>query len=444
MSLQTCKSGDTQGFPVKLSQPLTDIWSSSPLGSTRANIDTQLKTLTIPTDFSVSWGPPTQLASIRVSATSSHCQIRGFDTVSDSTSLTYRNASYKCSSVMSIVKNQHAFLTGTKASDYEVILAFQLKNKSENPSSPDIILITRPLVFGTWNTSPFWASINSAILKGTAQKTFVDLSTMFAYDSSSMMPMVKYQTCLPVKLINYRNSNSKIASLTIRVNVITQPIYVVADDSGLGICSSITQYTLITEPRNPVDLFEGASVDTRFQFKDGLGPGGFPVGIQWNLIPMAAPTINSFETVINKFMILVPESFIGKSLTELSDITTPAPVPKKKRALKCYRITEKDIQNGEILVDPTTGESLKSTLDREAKESVGGDLSLLGDPSGLMPGDVQYIIFVITTSVLSIGLFGYLIYIFNMLMMGNEYAYHNVGFFVFLLAGLITFGVVLG
>jgi hypothetical protein len=444
MSLQTCQPGDNQGFPIKISQKLSDVWPSSTRGSTAADIQKELKALTAPTDLSVSWGPPAQSAQISVISTSTLCQIRGFDTVSDSTTMTYGSATYKCSSVMSIVKNQHAFLTGTKVTDYEVILAFQIKNKSDHPSSPDIILVTRPLIFGSWNTDPFWSNVNTAMIKGTRQSCVVDLSTLFAYNSSAMMPMIAYETCLPVKLINYKSSPSAIGSLKIRVNAITQPIYVVADESGLGQCSSISRYTLITEPKNPVDLFEGASANTKLQFKDGLGPGGFPVGITTNLIPMAASSIiGSFETILDTIIILVPESFLGKSLSELSDIKTPAPAPKKKRALKCYRInSEKDIKNGEILVDPETGESLKSTLDKEAKDSIGGDLSLLESSSGLMPGDVENIIFIILTSILSIGLFGYLVYIYNMVVTENEYAYHNLAFFVFLVISLISFAIV--
>jgi hypothetical protein len=439
MSLQTCKRGDTEGFPLKLSQDIAQAWPASTNGSTESAVNAQLKKLMSPTDFSVSWGPPTQSASISVTSTSSKCQVRGFDTVSDSTSLIYGNATYKCSSVMSIVKIQHGSLASRSSSNYEVILAFQIISKSDNPSSPDIILITRPLIFGSINTSPFWASVNTAMVRETPQNCAVDLSTLFAKNSSEMLPMIAYQTCLPVKLLNYKSSPFTLASLNIRVNVILTPIYVVADDTGIGKCTSVTRYTLITEPRNPVNLFDGVSANTKLQFKDGLGPGGFPVGITTNLIPLApSSTISSFERVLDTFMIIVPEDYLGKSLSELSEVNTAAPAPKKKKALKCYRIdSEKDIKDGTILVDPSTGESLQTILDQEGLYSSGVS-------SGLMPGDVQDIIFVIMTTLLSIGLFGYLVYIFNMLTTGQEYAYHNLAVFVALLAFLISFGVIFG
>jgi hypothetical protein len=100
--------------------------------------------------------------------------------------------------------------------------------------------------------------------------------------------------------------------------------------------------------------------------------------------------------------------------------------------------------NGEILVDPETGESLRSTLDKEKKDSVGGDLSAFNESSGLMPGDVEHIIFIILTTIISIGLFGYMVYIFNMINTGQEYAYHNLTLFLFLFIGLCIFGVKFG
>jgi hypothetical protein len=163
-------------------------------------------------------------------------------------------------------------------------------------------------------------------------------------------------------------------------------------------------------------------------------------------MPMApSSTIRSFETVIDTFMILVPDAFLGKSLSELSNAKTPTPVPRKKRSLKCYRInSEKDIKNGEVLVDPQTGQSLKSTLDREAKDSVGGDSSLLDGSSGLMPGDVQNIIFIILTTLISIGLFFYMVYIFNMYNNGHPYTNHNIAIFVILFISLVTSGILFG
>ena len=446
MSLRNCSSGSTQGFPIKLSQKLNDVWT----GETMDSVNNKLKKLTVPTDFSVSWGPPSQNSSVSVIFNQTVCQIRGIDTVSDSTTLTYGRAQYKCSSVISIVKNQHATLTNTNASDYEVILAFQLQSKSDNPSSPDVILITRPLVFGSWNSTPFWAAVNTAMLRNSPQSCVTDLSTMFAYNSSTLMPMITYESCLPVKLLNYNGAPSKTGSINLRVNVITQPIYVVADQNGLGQCSSVTKYTLITEPRNPVNMFDSVSANTIMQFKDGYGSDGFPVPATTNLIPQAtAAVISDFNTVLNTISILVPEAFLGKSLSELSDIKTPAPLPKRKKAYKCYRIdSEKDIKNDQILVDPETGEPLSETMRKELIESAGGDPSLLGKaPSGLMPGDVEHIMFIILTTLMSFGLFGYLIYTVSMIQAGGDtasYGYYNLAFFGVMFLFLVGFSVFFG
>jgi len=446
MSLRNCSAGGTQGFPIKLSQKLNDVWT----GETSESVNNKLKKLTVPTDFSVSWGPPAQNASVSVIFNASVCQIRGIDTVSDSTTLTYGRAQYKCSSVISIVKNQHATLTNTGNSDYEVIIAFQLVSKYDNPSSPEVILMTRPLIFGSWNTAPFWSAVNTAMLRNTAQSSVVDLSTMFAYNSSMLMPMVTYETCLPVKLINYQGAASATGSINVRVNVITQPIYVVVDENGLGQCSSVTKYTLVTEPRNLINIFENVSANTIMQFKDGYGPDGFPVPATTNMIPQAAANIiTNFDIVTDKIIILVPEAFLGKSLSELSDINTPAPLPKRQKSYKCYKIdSEKDIKNGQILVDPDTGEPLSETMRKELIESAGGDPSLLGTaPSGLAPGDVEYIMFIILTTLMSFGLFGYLIYTVSMIQAGGDtasYGYYTLAFFGILFIFLIIFSVFFG
>jgi len=383
-------------------------------------------------------------------------QIRGIDTVSDSSTMIFGNATYKCSSVISILKNQHTLLTSTKASDYEVIMAFQIKNKQENPSSPDIILMCRPLVFSDFNTSPFWASVNAAILQEKPQATVVDLSKMFSYDSSTFMPMISYYLCSNVKLLNYKNSVSQLGSLKIRVNVVLSPIYVVADTNGLGKCNNVNKYTLITEPRRPVDIFEGVSANTVLQFKNGLGNDQFPVVTSENLVLQPSSNrLSDFDTLTNRIMIMVPEAFLGKSLADILKAKNPVEgfrggvesftvegfTGDTKKALKCYRIDpEKDIVDGQIMVDPTTGEPLQSVLDQEKKDSLGGDLLALTNSSGVMPGDVQHITFVFLTTLLSVGLFGYLVYISNMIISRQQYAYINLGIFGILLASLMTTG----
>jgi hypothetical protein len=450
MSLQTCQPGDTNGFPVQLAQTLSTPWT----GKDSTSVKNDLKSLTVPTDFSVSWGPTAQSANISVASTSSIFQIRGIDTVASATTLTYGKAEYKCSSVLSIVKNQHSKLLSTTDASYEVILAFQIKEKYLNTSSPDIILLCRPIVFSTWNTSPFWSTVNTAVLRNTPQSTVVDLSSIFAYNSSTLMPMITYQTCTPVKLLNYKGKSSVIGSLNIRVNVVTQPIHIAADDNGMGKCSSVMRYTLVTEPSHPVNIFENVSSNTKLQFQDGLGPDKFPSAAIENLIPQVSSTsIATFSEIMNKFIILVPEAFLGKSLAEISNIATPPPLPKKKKAFKCYRIDpEKDIKDDQILVDPTTGQSLTETMNQEAIESAGGESSLinLGEgsntSSGMMPGDIQQGFFILFTVIGSLSLMAYIVYICNMVFFVKDIqnGIYNTIIFCGLLIGLIIINVFFG
>lgn len=445
--LQSCQTGTTTGFPINLSQSLYSDWPAT------ANSQQKLQNLLAPTDFTVQWGPPAQGAQISVRQTATLFQIRGFNTVSDSTTLTYGAATYRCSDVISVVQNQHRNLSNNNAS-YEIILAFQIKNKSLNPSSPDVILMCRPLVFSESQTTPFWSAVNSAVKSGTPQSCVFDMSSLYGYNQSVLIPMLTYQTCLPVKLLNYKNNVSSTGSISVRVHVANQPMYIMADPGGTGLCSSVNKYTLAL-PGRAADLFEGAAADTKFQFQDGLGSDRFPSGALDNLVPLATNTvISAFQIVLQTFTFLVPEEFLGKSLAEIAATETHTPVPQKKKAFKCYKIDpEKDIHNDQILIDPTTGESLSDTMRQKAYDDSGGDpafldLSINGpDTSGVMPGDVQHIMFIVFTSIGSIFLLAYLMFIVHTLVYrenGFHDAVYHIVLFVILLIGLVLFGVYFG
>ena len=448
MALQACQSGTTTGFPISLSQSLYSDWPAT------KSSQQQLQTLVAPTDFTVQWGPPAQGAQISVKQTTNLFQIRGFNTVSDSTTLTYGSATYRCSDVLSVVQNQHKNISYGTNANYEMILAFQIRNKSLNPSSPDVILMCRPLVFSDTQTTPFWSAVNSAVKSGTPQSCVFDMSTLYGYSQSLLMPMMTYQTCLPVKLLNYRNNVSSTGSISVRVHVVNQPMYIMADPGGTGLCSSVNKYTLAL-PGRAVDLFEGASADTKFQFKDGLGSDGFPSGASENLVPLATNTvISAFQTVLQTFVFLVPEQFLGKSLAEIASTKTPSPKPKAKKAFKCYKIDpEKDIKNDQIMIDPTTGESLSDTMRQKAYDDSGGDPAFLDvsingpDTSGIMPGDVQNILFIVLTAIGSLFLLAYLMFIAHTLMYrenGFHDAVYHIVLFVILLIGLVLFGIYFG
>jgi hypothetical protein len=367
MSNTSCQPGDTTGFPLLLSQSLDSKWPAT------ANVEGELKKLTVPTDFTVEWGPSTQSAQISVRNTTAKgdvpgvFQISGISTITDATTLTYGNARYSCSGVLSIVQNQHPTFSKETNAQYEVILAFQITNKQVNPSSPDIILLCRPIIFSTWNSSPFWPAVDTASATGKSQTAALDLSTMFGFSSSVLMPMVTYQTCLPVKLLNYNSQPYSYGSLRMRVNVVPQPIHMVATDKGLGKCSSIRKYTLITNGSGPISIFNGTSANSILQFRDGLGKDLFPVKNTTRLVPNTATEIlSSFSEVLNKIEILVPEGFLGKSLAEIAKATKVVTPKPKKRAFKCYTVDpEKDIKGDQIMIDPTTGERLKDVLDKD-------------------------------------------------------------------------------
>lgn len=450
MSSQDCQSGDITGFPIVFSQNLNNPWPQVD----PSNQASKLKGLTVPTDFTVNWAPPAQ-TTISIRQNTDIFQINGLDSIAAGTSLTYGPATYTCSSILSIVKNQHSNLYNLPANSgatYEVILAFEINNKSQNPSSPDIILMCRPMIFSTWNSSPFWASVNEAVLRKNNQQTTLDMSTLYGYNSSTLFPMVTYQTCLSTKLLN-PNANG---SIKVRVHLATQPIYVIADTNGIAMCSSVTKYIFTTSPKRLVDVFSGLNGfsiggNTKIQFKDGTGSDGFPNGANVagdNLTPLPAATaISDFNTAINKIIILVPQQFLGKSLADLSDINQPKPVAPKKKAFKCYTIDPtKDIVDNQIMVDPATGQPLSDTLKKEALEAAGGDPSLVGinglppvPPSGLMPGDIQNIMIILITIILTVFLSVYFIYIGYLLINKKDHinAIKNFGYFSIILVILV-------
>jgi hypothetical protein len=387
-----CQSGDTTGFPLLLSQSIFSDWPAT------KNSQDQLKKAIVPTDFTVSWGLPTQSAKISVTQTlaanglPSKFQIRGLDTITDNTTLTYGNANYVCSSVLSIVQNQHKNLNQGSDALYEIILAFQIANKSENPSSPDIILLTRPIVFSqTNNSSTFLSAVDTAAAakSGTAT-TPLDMSTLFGYNSSTLMPMVSYQTCLPVKLTNTSVSPYKTitGSIRMRVNVVMNPLYVVPSENGLGLCSTVNKYTLVTEPRKLVDVFlynfnnpvfGGVNANVFIQFKDGFGQDGFPTPLQpsnkkdYLVLLGQTSRISVLTELLNKIVVLIPDTLLGKSLAEIANSKTPPPVSPKKKRFKCYTIDPlKDVVGDQIMIDPTTGQSLVDTMKNNTTDANGG------------------------------------------------------------------------
>ena len=451
MALQTCQSGTISGFPISLSQKLYDTWPGI------SNLYAQIETLIAPTDFTIQWGPPAKGLSISVSHTPDVFQISGFNTISDQTTLTYGLARYRCSEILSIVQNQHKTL-GSGDAEYEVILAFYIQNKSQNPSSPDVILMCRPLAFSTTQTSSFWTAVNASVKNGSPQSADdFDMSRIYGYDEKVLMPMITYQTCLPVKLLNYSGSTAN-GSISIRVHVVNQPLYIIADPGGTGVCSSVAKYTLAIQPGRPADLFDGASSDTIFQFQNGQGTDAFPSGslaLLNNIVPMKPNSIiSSFKgdnSVLNTFVYLVPEEFLGKSLAEIAEAKSHTPKEKKKKSFKCYKLDpDTDIKGDQILIDPTTGESLSDVMKQKTYDDTGDPayLNINGpDTSGIMPGDIQHGMFIALTTIGTILLLAHLSFILYLIFGPRKDingAIYNGVIFAILLIGLVLFGVYFG
>lgn len=446
MSGQTCQAGDTQGFPIRLSQKLLDPWPG--VGA----FDKQIKSMFTPYDFAVSWGPTsTPVAITATYEANTRLQIRGFDAMATATTLTYGPAIYSCSNVLSIVKIQHPTLASGSAL-YEAILAFTINNKQSNPSAPHIILLSRPLNFVASYGDSTWAPINEAIKKGgNAYTSNLNIPNFFQYSNGVMKPALAYTTCLPVKVLNA--GTNTMGSLRVRVIVVNQPMDIVSDTSVNQKCQNINRYLLNVEPRRLVDMMPGAGPAAVFQFKDGLGDGGFPASTSANnVFPLEPSTqISDFNTVVGKFDVLIPKEFMGKSLDEINSAIQP-PTPKTNRkAFKCYRINpEKDIKNDQILVDPTTGETLGGTMAQDALDAAGGDPVLAAalqgaepQASGIMPGDVQQILGIVFTVLGAVFLAAYLGFIVHTALFRKNIsgALTHLGVFAGMLVGLVFFAI---
>jgi hypothetical protein len=451
MSLQTCQGGDTQGYPLQLSQSLYSSW----LGIT--NVENELKKITVPSDITVSWGPIQQSAAIRASVSDGAFTVSGFSIAASSTTLSLGNAAYMCSEILSISKSQHPHFCKETGSLYEITLAFQILNPTQNPTSPEFILLTRPIIFteSNWDSNPLWNAIDRAALNRSSESVNFNLKSLFAYESGSLLPAISYQTCLPVKLRNYQ-SGSPIGSVRFRVCVAMSPLYVNANTNGLGLCRNILKYTLITEPKRVIDIFPGVSNSTRFQFQDGYGQDKFPVNDNNNYVPLEPGSrISSFSDILDKCQIIVPKEFVGRSITDLSSKTPPIPVSKGKKQYTCYRIDpSKDIKDDQIIVDPQTGKPLSSTLKDSGLSETGANLNLDGsnidtssvDASGIKPGDVQFMVFILLTclgSFILLSYFAFVVYTFMIKKDLGNGLLHTAGF-ITAFVSLILFGIFFG
>jgi len=449
MSLQSCQPGSTVGFPIKLLHNLFDSWAAA-----SSTTEAALKPNTLVNDITVNWGPVQRGAQIKTNVSPSSFTVTGFSVAADSTTLTIGTAQYRCSEVISITKIQHPMFCKDTNALYEFIQAFQIQNKASNPNSSDIILITRPLVFSNTKTDPFWSAIEASVLaKGTPQAVDFDLKSLYAYSNGDLLPMVMYQTCLPVQLLNYNKETVK-ANIKIQVNVIMAPIYVKATDSGLGLCRNVNTYSLVTTPKRPVDCFPNSSSSTVFQFSTGLNT--FPMDGN-NNFAMLSPNslLSDLSSVTERITIKIPKFLLGKSLSVVSNKIHPL-LPGlvegfdggSSKQYKCYKIDPtKDIKDGQILVDPTTGESLsQAKADQEPDQDPVITAALNGQApnvSGMLPNDIQFILSIIATILGSILLLAYFWYIKHVFFDVKDlnWGFIHLIIFIALFTGLIIFSV---
>ena len=449
MSLQSCPPGSTVGFPIKLNQSLFAEW---PGAST--DTATALKPLLQENELSVSWGPVQKGAQIVASVGPSSFTVSGFNVAADGTTISLGTANYRCSEVISVAKIQHGSFCTDKNALYEFIQAFQIQNKGANPSSPDIILLCRPLVFNDTENA-FWTAIDTSALKnGEPQRVDFDLKSLYAYSTGDLLPTVSYRTCLPVQLLNY-NGETATGSIKIQVNVVMAPMYIKASSSGLATCRNVSTYSLVTTPKRPADCFPDATSSTGFQFSIALNK--YPSDGKNNFRCIAPnSTLADLATTTQKVMIEVPKPFLSKSIATISKAVAPplqstvegftSESPTKN--YKCYRIDPtRDVKDGQIMVDPTTGEPLSKVMDEENEGQDPAITAALNgqaqQPSGLLPGDIEFILSIIATVIGSIILLAYGGYIVNILFVRKDL---NTGFFhtlnfIFALSCLCVFAI---
>ena len=411
MSSAQCQVGVTQGFPLLLSQNIFKQWPNYDL----ATIQEKLTQSTIPIDFSVNWQPVPTTCNITVypSTTSrSGVLISGLGSYLGSTTITYGNAIYTCQDTISIVQNQHANLNyGAQTARFEAILAFKIKNFSTakaNPSNPHIILLCRPLIYNlSVANTPFWNAVDKAAsgdasLQNTQNGIKTDISSIYAIDKSNLLPMISYKTCIPAKL----HGSTTTGSVNIYVNVIIQPLTINISSSNLTTIGS--KYSI---PLNIGDLFsDTGTMQTNVHFPTSANT--FSNDFEDNLkITLDGSIVNDFDTVLQTVQILSPESMIGVPLNEITQKTT-IPSSNTKKSYKCYTIDPtKDIVDGQIMVDPTTGEKL-TNAQKQAQFNSNTYINTDVDTGiQVMPGDVEKGISVVLIIFGTLGILGYLLFI---------------------------------
>jgi hypothetical protein len=434
------------GFPVIVSQNIFNPWPGNEPSNTEI-----INKLVVPTDFNISWSPSTgNKKQISVNKSQTYFQILIDDASASPTTLTLGSARYKCQPILSLLKIQHGNLVppSSVSPSQELIMTFRIETrqmKQSNPSSPDIILLCRPVILtassdSSSKDSPFWTAVNNAAFHSRTETALYNPADNFTYNGETLLPMMTYETCVPTRLIGGTNA-TKEGATRIRVHVATQPLYIPSVTSGTGQCTTVSKFILPVT--RLVDIF-GENGYTNVQFATGIANGSntySAVSSQpTDYLTLSLPSsknIGSWESmdqtsnsVLTMFEYLVPEVFLGKSLAEISAVKSLPVAKSPKKAYKCYTIDPtRDIVDDQIMIDPTTGESLQDSMKQRILAESGGDPALAAalagqaaHNTGILPGDIEAIILIIVSIFGGIALLAHFLYLIRLIYVKD---YHN-------------------
>ena len=447
MSLQQCGATATTGFPLSLNRNIFDAgWGVDE--STR-------KKMVSPTDFNINWGVSNSAMRITTLVDGEQFQINLPEDYATATTITYDSGrgsdllTYTSLPVLSITRIQHSTLVkNDDEPTQEAIFPFIIdtSKKQNNPTSPDIILLCRPLILSTGkSSSSFWTAVNTSAktVAGSNEQTGeVNLASIYTYGDAgkTLLPMMTYETCIPTRFIG--ETTPKLGSILVRVHVVSNPLVIYSQETGTGQCSRVSKYIFpsIIKRLIPSDL-----LSTDLQFSTGVGSGNsgyeFPNINTGQYEPTNGPSpFTTWDQVTSKLAYLIPEAFLGKSLASIANASAAPSTARSSggRNFKCYTIDpQKDIVNGQINIDPTTGESLTNIVNEQA----GGDpalaAALAGEALGgvgILPGDVENTLFIVITSICTISIVVYTFHVLTLFYEGvkpERYAH------LFLLVGMI-------
>jgi hypothetical protein len=347
-------------------------------------------------DFDVTWSSK-KTSKIKAVSDLTKFQITDLNTYTDSTSITYGIGSdlvtYTALPILSITSIQHAQFANIGSSPtHEIILAFTIRSldKSKSPMAPDIILLCRPAILVESQTvDPFWKAVNDAT-KDTASasgtETSIDLASIYTYDGKTLQSMFTYESCIPAQFKPNSSNSLQPGSILVRTHIVPTPLSITLGASAKGKCQALnTKYSIPLQIKTLISYDQSTEYVVYNFGTDRGGTDAFVYPPDANVfIPMPAPRISDWDSEVSKKVTyLVPEAFLGKSLAEIAKATI---VPKRasiNKQYKCYTIDPtKDIVDDQIMIDPTTGEDIRSIMEKDANETSGGDPALSAALSG--------------------------------------------------------------